>query len=615
MCLSTNYQNNLINKIKDKFTNKEQQLFAGSFYCYLNHNSKKDFVVDLDDIWKWIGFSRKDHAKRLLEKFFVENIDYKKALPFLGERFANDKKDKKNDSQKIIETINGGQNKEQILMTINTFKKFCLKAGTDKADEIHDYYIKLEELLHETINEETAELRNQLSLKDAQLEKKDKQHIMDLKLKKHDTLVELLKTKRCVYLGEIEENLFEEGDYVKVGSSEEVDFRAKKLDKAYGGLTFLEIFECQNFREIEYNILHDPAILKHLYREPIKTDGSVSFEVVRISNDFTYDNLLSIVKKHVATDNTIFMTPENLLEKQRLDIRQQELNIEEKKLNGDLLLAIMNSNKFNDEIQKTMKDTLLDVLKNVFANNKFLTEEPKKEQLIEKKINNPNNEIISDINRNAKKPQGRKIRKIDPNDITKVITVYDSMMYLLRLPEHKEFKRVNLLSAIAKNSIFQGFRWNFVEDGQDPNASNAEPTDKSIIEYKAEVILQLDETKTKILNSFSTKIGLATELGITKKKLSNIIGNNVKFNGCYYIPHSKCPETILKEYKGSTKRSTKKILNCIKQINPITKEELIFNTFDEISVKLGIKARTIKNAIEKKIICNGSIWEFCKDHV
>ena len=36
------------------------------------------------------------------------------------------------------------------MLTINTFKKFCLKAETKKADEIHDYFIKLEELLQET---------------------------------------------------------------------------------------------------------------------------------------------------------------------------------------------------------------------------------------------------------------------------------------------------------------------------------------------------------------------------------------------------------------------------------------------------------------------------------
>ena len=123
--LSSDYQNKLLNKIKDKFSNKEQQLFVGSFYCYLNYNSKNDFIIDLNDIWKWIGFSRKDHAKVALKKNFIENFDYKILLPQLREQDKNE---------------HGGNNKEQILMNIYTFKKFCLKAGTKKADEIHDYY-------------------------------------------------------------------------------------------------------------------------------------------------------------------------------------------------------------------------------------------------------------------------------------------------------------------------------------------------------------------------------------------------------------------------------------------------------------------------------------------
>jgi len=55
----------------------------------------------------------------------------------------------------------GGHNKEQIMLTINTFKKFCLKSETKKADEVHDYYIKLEQLLQETVDEENNELRLQ----------------------------------------------------------------------------------------------------------------------------------------------------------------------------------------------------------------------------------------------------------------------------------------------------------------------------------------------------------------------------------------------------------------------------------------------------------------------
>ena len=138
--LSKDYENRMINKIKTNFTDNQQQLFVASFYCFLNYDTKKDFVIDFDNVWKWLGFSRKDNAKRLLEKFFTINVDYvlKSAPPFGGA---------------VCDTINGGQNKEQIMITVNTFKKFCLKAGTKKADEVHDYYIKLEELLQETVNE------------------------------------------------------------------------------------------------------------------------------------------------------------------------------------------------------------------------------------------------------------------------------------------------------------------------------------------------------------------------------------------------------------------------------------------------------------------------------
>jgi len=68
-----------LNKIKYNFTDFEQQLFVSSFYCYLNYNKNTDFVVDLDNIWKWLGFNQKHDAKRLLERQFIIDIDYKTA--------------------------------------------------------------------------------------------------------------------------------------------------------------------------------------------------------------------------------------------------------------------------------------------------------------------------------------------------------------------------------------------------------------------------------------------------------------------------------------------------------------------------------------------------------
>jgi hypothetical protein len=81
-----------------------------------------DFVIDLDDVWKWLKFSTKQKAKMLLENHFVKDTDYITSLT---------------PQVKQPDHIKGGHNKEIIMLNIATFKKFCLKAGTKKADEIH----------------------------------------------------------------------------------------------------------------------------------------------------------------------------------------------------------------------------------------------------------------------------------------------------------------------------------------------------------------------------------------------------------------------------------------------------------------------------------------------
>jgi hypothetical protein len=167
--------------------------------------SETDFIINFDDIWKYVGFARKDGAKKLLEKNFIADIDYKILLLKSAELSTDDKichKPTTDDEicHKPTKNTKGGFNKDTILLTINTFKGFCLAAGTKKSREIHEYYIKLEKVLYESISEENTDLKNQLTAKDSQLTEKDEKHKTDLKMKKHTTLVELLKTKKCVYI-------------------------------------------------------------------------------------------------------------------------------------------------------------------------------------------------------------------------------------------------------------------------------------------------------------------------------------------------------------------------------------------------------------------------------
>ena len=185
--LSKPYQGKLINKLKNSFSTDEQQLFISSFYCYLNYKSD-DFVVDLDDIWSWLGFTRKDSAKKCLEKYFKPEIDFK--LVF----------------RQLAENLSGGRPSEKIMLNIKTFKKMCLKANTSKANEIHEYYIKLEETLHEIIDEESNELRLQLEQKDTLLELQEEENLKQynrIKLLEIKTLKKRERTdhgKNVIYL-------------------------------------------------------------------------------------------------------------------------------------------------------------------------------------------------------------------------------------------------------------------------------------------------------------------------------------------------------------------------------------------------------------------------------
>ena len=210
--LTGNYQSAMVERVRTNFTTYEQQMFISSFYCYLNYDDKHDFIIDLDNIWKWIGFSQKVSAKLLLEKNFIENTDYKITLCQPA---------KQPDTR-------GGQNKEVIMLTINTFKRFCLKAGTKKSDEIHEYYIKMEKTLQEVIMDECKALSDQLKKAKKELDNiqitnandasvKEAEHQNKMKLQKIIEKEKILLNQFSIYIPIvyiIRVKTFENGQYI-----------------------------------------------------------------------------------------------------------------------------------------------------------------------------------------------------------------------------------------------------------------------------------------------------------------------------------------------------------------------------------------------------------------
>ena len=202
----TNVNNNkLLSKIKENFTEEEQKMYIISFYSYLNYDEYKDFIISLDDVWKWLNFSQKDACKRTLQKHFKKDENYKIIL--------NEEHKKEG---------RGGHNKETILLNVNTFKLLCLLAETDKGKEIHKYYVKLESILHQTIKEESEEFKNLILTQInqiKQLENDKNTLVIDKELERHNLLLrEFGFAGSLVYV--IKVKTFDDKTYiVKIGES------------------------------------------------------------------------------------------------------------------------------------------------------------------------------------------------------------------------------------------------------------------------------------------------------------------------------------------------------------------------------------------------------------
>ena len=389
--LSKAYNNKLINKIKINFNSFEQQLFVSSFYCYLNYDKNIDFVVDLDNIWKWLGFTQKVSAERVIEKQFKFEIDYinfevkqdlgKTALQFgkaslesHGKSLANlafplEKASLESDKKSLEKTAlllpkasfkqNGGQNIKKIMLTIKCFKSLCLKAQTKKASEIHEYYMKMEETLHEIVEEETDELRLQLEQKDNTIleikqssEQEKHQLLQSSEQEKHQLLQSSKKEKQkaveqaiivqfpvnteCIYFGTID-NTNEEGEkLIKFGHTNDLATRIVDHHKKYINFILVNAFRVQNKVEIENLIKTYPKIKRQI--RSIEINGKNKTEIIAYdATNFTIEKLSKHIKD-IIHSKTYSIDNFNRIMKENEELQNENREIKEQLKNNKILI-------------------------------------------------------------------------------------------------------------------------------------------------------------------------------------------------------------------------------------------------------------------------------------
>jgi cell division septum initiation protein DivIVA len=335
--LSSAYNNKLLLKIQETFTGFEQQLFVSSFYCYLNYDKNIDFVIDLDDVWKWLGFQQKYHAKVVLEKQFIIGLDYKTAPANSGATSSEEKvalpigKAVFEQETKPKVKQNGGQNKQTILLTIKCFKSLCLKAQTKKASEIHEYYMKMEEVLHKVVEEETDELRQQLEQKENIILEKENTIIKTKKEKQRAveqaTIIQFPLNTECIYFGTIDNTNDAKENLVKFGHTNDLSTRVSDHRKKYDNFILVAAFRVQNKVEIENLIKTYPKIKRQI--RSIQVGGKTKTEIIAYdSTNFTLEKLSKHIKD-IIHSKTYSIDNFNKLMKQNEELENENRELKE----------------------------------------------------------------------------------------------------------------------------------------------------------------------------------------------------------------------------------------------------------------------------------------------
>lgn len=184
----TFYDCGLLHKNICNFLDEKTELFLLVNEDLYQKYSENDFIISLDDIWYFLEYSQKARAKNVLEKHFVLNVDYKIIKP-------------QNEDCASCKKCRGGHNKEKIVMTLKTYKLFCLKGDTPMSYKIQDYYVKLEQMVIKTIDDEFS-----LFKKNTQLEGEYTKSL--------DDLIPLLTNNKSSLVSHLKKNYKENYHYI-----------------------------------------------------------------------------------------------------------------------------------------------------------------------------------------------------------------------------------------------------------------------------------------------------------------------------------------------------------------------------------------------------------------
>ena len=140
---------------------------------------------------------------------------------------------------------------------------------------------------------------------------------------------------------------------------------------------------------------------------------------------------------------------------------------------------------------------------------------------------------------------GPRVQKINP-DTLQLIKVYESATEVMN--EDHSIKRPSLSKAVLENTVYNGFRWSFVERDTDSTIiHNLQPTRQTVAK-NMDYVAKLNKDQTEILNVYLDRKTAALMNGYSMSGLDNAVKKGIQSQGFYYKLYSDCDKLIVNKF-------------------------------------------------------------------
>lgn len=533
-----------VTRLKSELTNDDAEQFITNFQLYLVHgNDNNKFVVDVDDVWPWLGLSRKEVVKIILIKNFEENLDY-----VVTNSLPCDRKQ------------HGGQNKEQILMNVETFKGLCMLANTAKAKKVRRYYSKIETVFFKYIEEKhkaavLAMQHQNLTLQENMIRQRE----LDIEKK----LIETFRDTPCVYI-------IKYGDkQIKLGETDNVEIRIIALRLEYPGCVLVDVFPCQRPHKFEQYLIHRRDFREHA--------GSTA-ETFQLDDTFTLEYVINKIKKHI--DHFDGVDPDEKIRLLNIRLKEKYLSVLEKTEN------------------ESERAILLDMLKK-------MEDDPVKHE------DTDDDEVESEAFRN------RFVYQYDPNDLKTPINTFYSLRQAARSLNNPQFYDYHVRNASINNTLFAGYRWYYHDGDNPPNEIPATQTETGTCPKRNKgLIAQINKQKTQIIKVFKNQREAEKETKIPNCQISIAISKQCMSRDFYWMLYDKCTPELKATYNGPIPQEERVSTSSkqVQRIDPYTNQVLeIYACMQDVCNSFNCCHKSIHNAHKSSDIFKNYKWNIVKN--